>query len=241
MICITNPPFKTTLYLKILKLSSDLCKDVICFAPSHWLEKHCICRKIGKYRTLLNGRVAYIKKYSKEETKKYFGIGNAIYGAMITSSVGKPLDLEKYGFESEIEYSVYKKVNVYEGLNKYFQTFKSSPIIRKYKSEKILPGKIYVPIYTWHIGKTAKESILRKNPKNCFIYFNTLEEAENFKKSLGTTFMNWFNKHYILAEDGRSISVMIIARDYRQKIDDEYFYKAFNFTEEEIKYIEESI
>ena len=246
---IMNPPYVRNLHLKILAEAIKHLKDEksVCvnLSPSTWASKYNICQPKGKWRNKFNGKIDSLYFIPHDEANRLFGTGNAIEDLLITTyKTNGNFNILKYGFNSEVEYSLFKKINIFSD-NKNIMTVRQACNNGAYgtgnDAKNIVRKEFDVPIYQWHSGKTCRDAVVIKvtNRKaSLAFYFNSTNERQNFLNSLDTKFMDWYYMNFIVPGDCKIVAYMFRMSDYTQPWDDARFYKFFNITPEEQKVIE---
>ena len=253
---IMNPPYQKNLHLKILAEAIKHLKDdnskVVNLSPTPWLAKFNIKRPFAKYRYLFNGFLNNITFVGHDIANSLFGTGNSIEELGVYEMNGSKqsnLDLLKYGFESELEYNLYCKIDMMDNSNNKLLTFNrcrdndlygcmcssSKPMVRK---------QFDVPVYTWHGGNNCRDAVVINHTDkkvSMVLYFNSNNERENFLNSLDTTFMNWYYRMFVVPGDYKIKNYMFRMADYSQPWTDERFKEFFKLTDEEWKYIEDTM
>ena len=250
---IMNPPYVRNLHLKILAEAIKHLKDEksVCvnLSPITWAGKHNICQPKGEWRKKLNGKINSLDFIEHRNANDIFGTGNAIEDLAITTYKNNgTFDIINYGFTSQLEASLFKKINIFKKDGTIF-TLSQATGKSAYGSgngKNVIRKKYDVPIYTWHGGKTCGEAVLNtkvSDVENCAatFRFNSENERINFINSLDTTFMNWYYKMFIVPGDYKLAAYMFRMADYTQPWTDERFYNFFNITSEEQKVIEETM
>ena len=249
-----NPPYKCNLHLKIFEEAIKyVSKDGVCvsLSPKQWLAKFTINRPMAKYRKVFNGKIKHIEVIDHATANAMFGTGNSIEELgiyVVKNDDSTPIDLMKYGFNSDAEKRLYDKINMMNtkaGILTYNKcTYNDKYGMASSKNSKAIRKSFDVPIYTWHGGKTCKEAVLMLNSKkkvSMVLYFNSQVEHDNFINSLDTMFMNWYYQMFVVPGDFKIINYMFRMVDYSQPWTDERFYKFFNITPEEQKVIEDTM
>ena len=249
-----NPPYKCNLHLKIFEEAVKyVSKDGVCvsLSPKQWLAKFTINRPMAKYRKVFNGKIKHIEVIDHATANAMFGTGNSIEELgiyVVKNDDSTPIDLMKYGFNSDAEKRLYDKINMMNtkaGILTYNKcTYNDKYGMASSKNSKAIRKSFDVPIYTWHGGKTCKEAVLMLNSKkkvSMVLYFNSQVEHDNFINSLDTMFMNWYYQMFVVPGDFKIINYMFRMVDYSQPWTDERFYKFFNITPEEQKVIEDTM
>ena len=242
-----NPPYDGQLHLKIFEeASKHLSKDGVCvsLSPTPWLAKFNVNRPMAKYRKVFNGKIKTIETVDHATANAMFGTGNAIEELgiyVVKNDDSAPIDLMKYGFNNDVEKSLYDKIS--KTTTEKCLTFSQCISQGKGSQGGKLVKDYEVNVYTWHSGKTCKDAVIRiDNKKRSFVlYFNSQVEHDNFINSLDTVFMNWYYRMFIVPGDCKIRNYMFIMSDYTQPWDDTRFYKFFNIMPEEQKIIEETI
>ena len=248
-----NPPYKRNLHLKFLAEAITHLKDEksVCvnLSPVTWADKRNICHPKGEWRKKLNGKINSLDFIEHRNANDIFGTGNAIEDLAITTYKNNgTFDIINYGFTSQLEASLFKKINIFRKDGTIFTlgqaTGKSS--YGSGNGKNVIRKKYDVPIYKWHGGKTCSEAVLNtkvSDVEKCAatFRFNSENERINFINSLDTTFMNWYYKMFIVPGDYKLAAYMFRMADYSQPWTDERFYNFFNITSEEQKTIEETM
>ena len=250
---IQNPPYVRNLHLKILAEAIKHLKDEksVCvnLSPITWAGKHNICQPKGEWRKKLNGKINSLDFIEHRNANDIFGTGNAIEDLAITTYKNNgTFDIINYGFTSQLEASLFKKINIFRKDGTIFTLSQATgkSVYGSGNGKNVIRKKYDVPIYTWHGGKTCSEAVLNtkvSDVENCAatFRFNSENEHINFINSLDTTFMNWYYKMFIVPGDYKLAAYMFRMADYTQPWDDARFYKFFNITPEEQKVIEETM
>ena len=248
---IMNPPYQKNLHLKILAEAIKHLKDndSVCvnLSPIVWAGKHNFCQPKGKWRNLLNGKIDSLEFIPHNIANSIFSTGNSIEDlAIISCKYHGQFDILNYGFTSNIEKSIFEKVNIFKKDGNIFTVRQACNGVygTGNDSHNIQRKKFDVPIYAWHGGKNCKDAVVIKDAAkkvSLAFYFNNDIERTNFLNSLDTTFMNWYYKTYIVPGDYKIVNYMFRMADYSQPWTDERFYKYFNLTADEIKLIEDTI
>ena len=250
---IMNPPYQKNLHLKILAEAIKHLKDEksVCvnLSPITWAGKHNICQPKGEWRKKLNGKINSLDFIEHRNANDMFGTGNAIEDLAITTYKNNgTFDIINYGFTSQLEASLFKKINIFRKDGTIFTLSQATgkSVYGSGNGKNVIRKKYDVPIYTWHGGKTCGEAVLNtkvSDVENCAatFRFNSENERINFINSLDTTFMNWYYKMFIVPGDYKLAAYMFRMADYTQPWTDERFYKFFNITPAEQKVIEETI
>ena len=250
---IMNPPYSRNLHLKILAEAIKHLKDEksVCvnLSPITWAGKHNICQPKGEWRKKLNGKINSLDFIEHRNANDMFGTGNAIEDLAITTYKNNgTFDIINYGFTSQLEESLFKKINIFRKDGTIF-TLNQAIGKSSYGSgngKNVIRKKYDVPIYTWHSGKTCSEAVLNtkvSDVEKCAVTFrfNSENERINFINSLDTTFMNWYYKMFIVPGDCKIVGYMFRMEDYTEPWTDERFYKFFNITPAEQKVIEDTM
>lgn len=238
-----NPPYAQNLHLKFLEKTIEIADNIVSIQPDVWLNKSKVHTKFGKYRKIFNGYIKGIEQIDHRTTNDLFGTGNSIQSTGIfvlnSNNNGKPINLENYGFSSELESKVFEKVNIYKNDN--VLTLNKSI---KYASKvSDITEKYFVPIYSWHGGKNCYDAVIMpleraKYKMSIYLTFNSENEIINFKNSLKTNFMDWYYKNIVEPGENKIKVTMFKLKDYNKPVTNETFYKIFNLSTEEIKFIE---
>lgn len=248
---IQNPPYKQGLHLKFLAEAIKHLKDEksVCvnLGPGNWLAKHNINNPISiKWKNIFNHHISNIETIPHCASNSFFGTANAILELAITTSTicNSKLDLFSYGFVSNVEKSLYQKINIFTNENVIsFYRCCDKPYGLYYSNEiKNLRKGLDVPVYQWHGGSTCKDAVIIRDSKkkvSMALCFNSYVECENFINSLDTTFMNFYYRMFVVPGDYKIRSTMFRMYDYSQPWSDERFKEFFKFTDEEWKYIED--
>ena len=250
---IMNPPYQKNLHLKILAEAIKHLKDdnSVCvnLSPITWAGKHNICQPKGEWRKKLNGKINSLDFIEHRNANDIFGTGNAIEDLAITTYKNNgTFDIINYGFTSQLEASLFKKINIFRKDGTIFTLSQATgkSVYGSGNGKNVIRKKYDVPIYTWHGGKTCGEAVLNtkvSDVEKCAatFRFNSENERINFINSLDTTFMNWYYKMFIVPGDYKLAAYMFRMADYTQPWTDERFYKFFNITPAEQKVIEETM
>jgi hypothetical protein len=237
MTIITNPPYSGSLHLKILREAMKHSDDIVNLSPDiclqyKWGEN---CNKIASF---LDGHIIDYDKLSYEDSDKYFGIGNSIGGLAIYHIGGgnNGKTRAEITFSSEIERSIYEKILFCNKPNKLGWENKNTK-----RHGPQIPN--CVNLYTWHRGSNAYETCIREDGNyNRTVYFDTPEQAENFKNMFKTKFMEWYCRKVIWAGNGIVDKCFMFDKDdYTHPWTDDMLYKYFGLTDGEIKTIENEV
>jgi hypothetical protein len=245
-VAIMNPPYKNKLHLKILEKIIPVADKVVNISPSTWMAKHNINAPRGKYRKIFENKIDDFEFIPHREMNDLFALGNAIEDGAITvfANNGK-FDVVNYGFENEIEKSIYNKIKVYDNENCLTMSaakHKSGIYGGTEQMFKNLKPKFYVPLYAWHGGENCYDACViqdKKRIENCYSYFNfkTQNEKTNFEESLKTEFMDWYYFNYIIPGDYKQQNYFFRMKDYTQPWTNERFCEFFGITNEEWQYM----
>ena len=250
---IMNPPYRKNLHLKILAEAIKRLKDEksVCvnLSPVTWADKRNICHPKGEWRKKLNGKINSLDFIEHRNANDMFGTGNAIEDLAITTYKNNgTFDIINYGFTSQLEASLFKKINIFRKDGTIFTLSQATgkSVYGSGNGKNVIRKKYDVPIYKWHGGKTCSEAVLNtkvSDVEKCAVTFrfNSENERINFINSLDTTFMNWYYKMFIVPGDCKIVGYMFRMEDYTEPWTDERFYKFFNITPEEQKVIEETM
>ena len=164
---IMNPPYVRNLHLKILAEAIKHLKDeksmCVNLSPITWAGKHNICQPKGEWRKKLNGKINSLDFIEHRNANDIFGTGNAIEDLAITTYKNNgTFDIINYGFTSQLEASLFKKINIFKKDGTIF-TLSQATGKSAYGSgngKNVIRKKYDVPIYTWHGGKTCGEAVL---------------------------------------------------------------------------------
>ena len=108
-IAIMNPPYNKNLHLKILEKVIPVADKAVNISPSTWAAKHNINLPKGKYRQIFSGKIENFTFIPHKEINDIFGTGNSIEdGSIIVFSKNGAFDIERYGFNSTEEYTLFK-------------------------------------------------------------------------------------------------------------------------------------
>ena len=238
-VAIMNPPYNGKLHLKIIEAVIPIAEKVVWISPSTWMAKHNINLPKGKYRKIFENKIEDFQFIPHREMNDLFGLGNAIEDGAITvfTNDGK-FDVANYGFENEIEKSIYNKINFYENENCLtMSSAKNKSGIYGGTAEMFrkLKPKYYTPIYQWHGGENCYDACVitdeKKIEKGCsYFCFETKNEKNNFEESLKTEFMDWFYYNFIKAGDYKQQAYLFRMKDYTQPWDDKRFCEYFGIT-----------
>ena len=248
-----NPPYSGNLHLKILEEAIKHGEKTISLEPNFYELYKTDYSNIRKPLSL-----TLLKRVEAEKIFK----------------IELPIDLGIFEFSSSEEGNIdFQKLYTPEAYN-IFSKLKYNKSFKDVNVEQYNGKGIFVPLKlmtsTWdkqknniiakigilQDGKTSsnieyREALNRnKNRPVGGIYFNTVEEAENFISTCNTQFFQtWVylmhtSSRYILGEYpwmGNEINPRTGLKGYQSEWTDEDFYKFFNLTEDEIKIIEEII
>ena len=113
-ICLMNPPYDNKLHEKFLSKLLDITETGVSIQPSVWLNRANRNRK--RFRPLIdkcNGRISHIELISHREINDLFETGNSLQdcGIFVWNKISS-LDLDSFGYNSDIEKSLYQKTNI---------------------------------------------------------------------------------------------------------------------------------
>ena len=255
---VMNPPYQRNLHLKILAEAIKHLKDekslCVNLSPDNWLMKHNVNNPIGKYKKTFNGLVNEIDVIDHSRMNAMFGTGNSIEEGCIVvctkSKTSRGIDLEKYGFASDAERTLYTKVSKFkDGIMSIHRALGSGGIAVYGKSSKLHS----VGIYGWHGGNNCYEAVVADSEEKPYISieFSTEVEKQNFIASLHTMFMNWYYRAYIVPGNyiiknhffllADAVNPRTKLKGYTGEWTDDDFYKYFEIDENEKKAIEAAI
>lgn len=244
-VAIMNPPYKGNLHLKILEKVIPIAEKVVNISPSTWIAKRNINLPKGKYRKIFENKIDDFEFIPHREMNDLFNLGNAIEdGAITIFSNNGTFDVANYGFENEIEKSIYNKINFYDNENCLTMSSAKSRnefggTAEDFRNNNI---KFYTPIYQWHGGENCYDACVitdkKKIEKGCsYFNFNNEKEKDNFEKSLKIEFMDWLYYNYIVPGDYKIINYFFRMKDYTQPWTNERFCEFFGITDEEWQYM----
>lgn len=241
-IILMNQPYANKLHEKFLMKALDISDKGISIQPAVWMNKANKNRKsFKKIIDKCSGRIKEINIINHREMNDYFGTGNSLQeGGIFVWDINGDLDLNKFGYNNELEKSLFEKTNI--------DSNEEMQLLRK-GGHKYVNAKEYevkdneVPVYQWHGGDNCYDAVvipkeLWKKKATLLLTFNTKEEADNFRTSLKTKFANWFFYNYVVPGDYKILTYMYRMKDYTKPWTDERYYKLFNLTKEEIDIIE---
>ena len=244
---IMNPPYDGQLHLKIFdETYKHLNKNGCCvnLSPTTWLAKYNNNRPMAKYRKIFNGRIKDIEIIDHTIANSLFGTGNSIAALgiyVVKNDESSTIDLLNYGFQDNIEKTLYDKIGSTANAN--CLTFPQWISLGKGSQGGIEIKENEVNVYTWHGGKNCYDAVIRlDNKKRSFVlYFNSNIEKQNFLDSLNTKFMNWYWQMFVVPGNNKIRNYIFIMGDYTEPWTDERFYKFFKINEDEQKIIEETM
>ena len=236
-IAIMNPPYDKNLHLKIIEAVIPIADKVVIISTSTWAAKHNINSPKGKYRKIFNNKIENFTFMPHKEINDIFGTGNSIKdGSIIVFSKNGKFDIIHYGFASNAEYTLFKKIDFYSNEECItMSAAKNGKFGGTAEMFRTTRPKFYVPIYAWHGGKNCFDACViqdkNKIDKGCsYFKFNSEQEKMNFVDSLHTTFMNWFYYSFIVPGDCKEQAYLFRMTDYTQPWDDKRFCEYFGIT-----------
>jgi hypothetical protein len=225
------------LHLKILEKVIPIANKVVNISPCTWAAKHNINLPKGKYRNIFNNKIESFTFIQHKEINDIFGTGNSIEdGSIIVFSENGKFDIVKYGFASNAEYTLYKKINFYANEECItMSAAKNGKFGGTAEMFRTMKPKFYVPLYAWHGGENCYAACVitdeKKIEKGCsYFKFDSKQEVDNFEKSLKTEFMDWFYFNFIKAGDYKIQNYLFRMVDYTQPWDDKRFCEYFGIT-----------
>ena len=238
---IMNPPYQRNLHLKILAEAIKHLKDddsmCVNLSPSNWLGKHSYFNSnFLDFRKKLNTKIDSIEIIDHRTSNDLFNLGNQIEElGIIECKNNSSLDLIKYGFKNEFEFNLYMKILS----PREHKLVWRNGIIAKFNTDE---SEFDVCLNQWSGGKTFFEAAIQKKQKRILVaQFSTSTEKCNFINSLKTRFMEWYFQTIIKAGDYKIHIYGFMMDDYSQPWTDERFKEFFGITDEEWKYIEDTM
>ena len=232
-ICLMNPPYDRSLHLKFLEKTIEIAEKVVSVQPNIFLKQF-LYRQTSKFKDILKGKLEDIEIFDHKTSNKYFNLGHsineiAIY--VINNNTNKPIDIDKLGFETSIEHSVFDKI-----LRK-----RDGKLGWENKNTK-RHGKqtgFFVNLYTWHVGTNAYNTCINETSKfSRTVYFDNAEQVKNFKNSFNTKFMEFYVREIVWAGNGITDKCFMFDKEtYNRPINDKYFFDFFDLSKEEQQYI----
>ena len=242
-IVLMNPPYANKLHEKFLMKVLDISNKGVSIQPSVWVNKANKNRK--SFKTIINkcqGRLKEIEIIDHRTINDLFSTGNSLQdGGIFVWEKHGDLDLNTFGYNNEIERSLFEKTNIDSNNEMMLIRGQGKFRYRDENHKEIKDNEC--PVYQWHYGKDCYDSIIV--PENLWdkkaklvLIFKDSNEVNNFKESLKTKFTNWFFKNYVIPGDYKILTYMFRMKDYSKPWTDERFYKLFNLTKDEINIIE---
>lgn len=232
-VVLMNPPYDKNLHLKFLEKVHGISNNTISVQPADWLFKN-------KYESLKKD-ISDVELISGEDFRKIFGIQSNKGGIFVLNTGGFDIDSlrPKFPINKIVENTTktFKDVNVLNyDENGIFVPLKLMTSEWD-KNKDYIVDKLGILID----GKTLdgvyyKEKRNRNKNRPCGgIYFDTLEEAQNFVNYTKTDF-------FIKLVNFTHISSRYLLKHYpfltyKEKWTDEKLYKVFNLTGDEIQQI----
>ena len=236
-VAIMNPPYDGSLHLKILEKVIPIADKVVSISTSTWAAKQNINLPKGKYRKIFNNKIESFTFIPHKEINDIFGTGNSIKdGSIIVFSKNGAFDIERYGFNSTEEYTLFKKINFYSNEECItMSAAKNGKFGGTAEMFRTMKPKFYVPIYQWHGGKNCFDACViqdkNKIDKGCsYFKFDSAQEQINFIDSLHTKFMDWFYYSFIVPGDYKEQAYLFRMTDYSKPWDDKRFCEYFGIT-----------
>jgi hypothetical protein len=236
-VVIMNPPYCRNLHLKILEKVIPVAEKVVNLSPCSWAAKHNVNFPNSKYRNIFNNKIESFTVIQHREINDIFGTCNAIStGGIIVFSENGKFDIVKYGFASNAEYTLYKKINFCANE----ECIKMSAALNgklggTAEMFRTMKPKYYTPIYQWRGGENCYDACVITDKKKIekgrsYFKFDSAQEVDNFEKSLKTKFMDWFYFNFIEAGDYKILHYLFRMKDYTQPWDDKRFCEYFGIT-----------
>ena len=245
-ICLMNPPYSgSTLHLKFIDKVLTVADKAVVVCPVRFLTDYSVIDgwKKSITRPYINSfahKLSDYIYYNDHEFNGLFGISGwcegiiGVFDNETNSDLYKQLS-QKHPEEISVINKVAKRI-----YNKEIPSVKSM-----YNKNNELPYFIKCTRVHGHVNKAdyydltspiLKFSYCVHDKEKKEVYFNTHDEAVNFFNSLNTTFCKFLK--YLGAYSGDFNSGIPFMSDYTDPWDNERFYKYFNITEDEQKYIE---
>jgi len=232
-VVLMNPPYDKNLHLKFLEKTIEISKNVVSIQPADWLFKN-------KYESLKKD-ISDVELISGDDFRKIFGIQSNKGGIFVLNTGGFDIDSlrPKFPINKIVENTTktFKDVNVLNYDEKGIFVPLKLMTSEWDKNKDFIVDKLGILVD----GKTAdgtyyKEKRNRNKNRPCGgIYFDTLEEAQNFVNYTKTDFfVKLVNFTHV---SSRYLLKQYPFLNYKEKWTDEKLYKVFNLTDEEIQQI----
>ena len=237
-----NPPYANKMHEKFLMKCLDIVNKGVSIQPAVWINKANKNKKsFKKIIEKCTGRIKEINIINHREMNDYFGTGNSLQeGGIFVWDIKGDLDLNKFGYNNELEQSLFEKTNI--------DSNDEMGLLRQGGAKYVNPKEYEVkdnevPVYQWHGANNCYDAVIVPkelwNKKGALVLiFKDKNEADNFRISLKTKFADWFYYNYVVPGDCKILTYMYRMKDYTKPWTDERYYKLFNLTKEEIKIIE---
>ena len=259
---IMNPPYSRNLHLKILAEAIKHLKDEksVCvnLSPVRWLQDPLAIHKTAsdykKFENTISKHIQSLDLFDAKLAQQMFNSAQYENLGIYTCNLDGCYDYTKMmKFNCQVKQKVFDNVI----LPTYLGKMKSLSDIRTAEGNPDF-SRFYVilPMGHGHVGAAdyydlispKKELARRTNVKHNgnigtglgTANFNTDVEAENFRLSLGTTFVK-FCVSLVKTNIRNPYWAIPLMHDYIEPWTDERFYKFFNITPEEQKVIEETM
>ena len=259
---IMNPPYQRNLHLKILAEAIKHLKDEksVCvnLSPVRWLQDPLAIHKTGsdykKFENTISKHIQSLDLFDAKLAQQMFNSAQYENLGIYTCNLDGGYDYTKMmKFNCQVKQKVFDNVI----LPTYLGKMKSLSDIRTAEGNPDF-SRFYVilPMGHGHVGAAdyydlispKKELARRTNVKHNgnigtglgTANFDTDVEAENFRLSLGTTFVK-FCVSLVKTNIRNPYWAIPLMHDYIEPWTDERFYKFFNITPEEQKVIEETM
>ena len=259
---IMNPPYSRNLHLKILAEAIKHLKDekskVVNLSPVSWLQDPLAIHKTAsdykKFENTISKHIQSLDLFDAKLAQQMFNSAQYENLGIYTCNLDGGYDYTKMmKFNCQVKQKVFDNVI----LPTYLGKMKSLSDIRTSEGNPDF-SRFYVilPMGHGHVGSAdyydlispKKELARRTNVKHNgnigtglgTANFNTDVEAENFRLSLGTTFVK-FCVSLVKTNIRNPYWAIPLMHDYIEPWTDERFYKFFNIIPEEQKVIEETM
>ena len=258
---IMNPPYQRNLHLKILAEAIKHLKDdgtCVNLSPVRWLQDPLAIHKTGsdykKFENTISKHIQSLDLFDAKLAQQMFNSAQYENLGIYTCNLYGGYDYTKMmKFNCQVKQKVFDNVI----LPTYLGKMKSLSDIRTAEGKPDF-SRFYVilPMGHGHVGAAdyydlispKKELVRRTNVKHNgnigtglgTANFDTDVEAENFRLSLGTTFVK-FCVSLVKTNIRNPYWAIPLMHDYIEPWTDERFYKFFNITPAEQKIIEETM
>ena len=234
-VILMNPPFSRDLHLKFLEKAIEISDNVVSVQPADWLFKN-------KYESIKKD-ISDVELISGDYFRKIFGIQSNKGGIFVLNTGGFDIDSlrPKFPINKIVENTTktFKDVNVLNYDEKGIFVPLKLMTSEWDKNKDYIVDKLGILIN----GKTL-DGVYYKDKRNknknrpCGgIYFNTLEEAQNFVDyTLTDFFIKYVNFTHI---SSRYILKTYPFLDFKKKWTDNDLYKYFKLTTDEIQQIKD--